>query len=524
MTSIYGLTGTRLPIHPQPRQDELLTHWFLRLAHANGLKAQGLADYAFGHPSSFWARDQDRYPTLGVVERIAELTGRDPGDVSALTLAGHKGVNPTDEGRVHLLPWVLPVGVYHRTRRNFGMQFCPYCLMEDSIPYFRRRWRLAFATICDRHGSMLHDRCPECGASVAAFRNDIGHWRKFTPGDYTLCWKCGFDLRRAPVYCAPGPDGLSLVAQRSLVTFHDLGWWFLSDNTTIPFACQYLDVLRHLLLFLDSTAGHRLLNFIAQQTGWEPAIAPKPGRRVFELLPVMTRHRRLVSAFWLLNEWPERFIRAATTVRITQSMLLRSATLPFWFESVVRFNLDGVRNPATAEEAGHAARYLARCGKVSRGAVGRLLGSKDAEAAKPYAMRWPSIRDTDLQRWIDEIGREIAGMPPTRVRYVLERDRTIFRVMLVTGWPARQILAMTVRDAVRIAVTPAHQRTHPGALAGILLGYLQRTRRLLAGTNSGDALFIGWRRGRIGEKDFGLRVQRARGLLPPRRTAHLGAN
>jgi len=69
MSRIYGLLGTRLPIHPQPYPDELLTHWFFRLAHANYLKAQTLADYLFGYYSTFWNRDQDKLASPEVIER-----------------------------------------------------------------------------------------------------------------------------------------------------------------------------------------------------------------------------------------------------------------------------------------------------------------------------------------------------------------------------------------------------------------------------------------------------------------------
>ncbi|WP_369124446.1 TniQ family protein, partial [Undibacterium sp. CCC2.1] len=64
--------------------------------------------------------------------------------------------------------------MYHRKRNAYGLQFCPTCLAEDSVPYFRRRWRVAFYTVCNEHKTMLLDRCPKCGSSVAAHRLDIG--------------------------------------------------------------------------------------------------------------------------------------------------------------------------------------------------------------------------------------------------------------------------------------------------------------------------------------------------------------
>lgn len=42
------------------------------------------------------------------------------------------------------------------------LQYCSLCLKEDPRPYFRRKWRLVSVTCCQRHGCLLHDRCPIC--------------------------------------------------------------------------------------------------------------------------------------------------------------------------------------------------------------------------------------------------------------------------------------------------------------------------------------------------------------------------
>lgn len=84
MSGIYGLLGARLPMHPQPLPNELFSHWFYRLAHANNLKAQTFADQAFGRYSSFWARDQDKLASPEIIGRISDLTGQLPEDIRAL--------------------------------------------------------------------------------------------------------------------------------------------------------------------------------------------------------------------------------------------------------------------------------------------------------------------------------------------------------------------------------------------------------------------------------------------------------
>ena len=67
-----------------------------------------------------------------------------------------------------------------------------------------------------------------------------------------------------------------------------------------------------------------------------------------------------------------------------------------------------------------------------------------------------------------------------------------------------------VTSITNLSHTPMEGSTLRGAVAGVLLTYLRDTRRYLAGDESGDALFIGWRRKGIGKKNFDLRVLRAR--------------
>lgn len=503
-----GLSGDLWPIHPHRLDDELLSFWIVRTAHSNGLKLQTFTSLALGRNASLWTRDIDRSASDELLGRLSAQTGSSIVELKAGMLSAFEGILFERHHPNGKKNWLLPLGIYHRTRRDFGMQFCPLCLSMDTIPYFRRRWRLAFSTICDRHGVMLHDRCPTCKAPVVYFRNDLGHRKDYKLTNHTLCSQCGFDLCRAPAYSPPAPDGRSIMALRSLVTFHDLGWWFVGSKT-LPYQHLYLDALHHLLMVLSWPLGKRLLDYIEAQTGWSASVGNKQGRTVFESLSVATRHKLLVSALWLLDEWPDRFLRTATDCRLTQSRILKSESLPFWFESAVRLNLGAGHSSGSAEEAKHAAAYLAKRGAVSGQAVGRLLGSRDALASKAYAKKKAGpITDAEFRRRIDITSAEIAALRPRSYRrLLLQRDRTILRLIRMTGWSVKKVLAMTVSDAAMLASTPKGERKFCGAVAGVLLTYQRDTRRYLAGDGSGDALFIGWRRGAIGEKDFRQRIK-----------------
>ena len=185
--------------------------------------------------------------------------------------------------------------------------------------------------------------------------------------------------------------------------------------------------------------------------------------------------------------------------------------MPYWFESEIRLNLGAGFPAPTAEEAKQAAAYLVKGAKeVSGCAVGRLIGSRDSAVARAYAKTKPVVMtDAEFQRVIDRLDGEIRGLRPrSPKRLILQRDRTIFRLMRVTGWSARKLLSLTVGDAAALASMSRATRTYPGEVAGVQLTYLRDTRRYLMGDGSGDKLFIKWRGAGIGEKNWGLRVRR----------------
>lgn len=499
-------------MHPHRLEDELLSSLIVRTAHANRIKLQTFTTLGLGREAALWNRDIDRSASDALLNALRAQTGSSVEELRGGMLSTYEGTLFERHNANGNTNWILPLGIYHRTRKGFGMQFCPLCLFFDPVPYYRRAWRLAFVTMCDRHGTMLHDRCPACASPVVYFRNDLGRRSDYRIGDHVSCWKCGFDLRRAPAYGPSGPDGKSVMALRSLVAFHDLGWWF-QGGADIPYGHLYFDALHHLLMFLPSARGRRLLEFVERETGWRAAIGDQAGRTPFDLRPVGVRHELLVAALWLLDDWPDRFVRAAKAVGLAQSHILRSEHRPFWFESEIRLNLGAGFGAPTAEEAKHAAAYLVRSGsEVSGASVGRLIGGRDAEAAKLYAKAKPAPpSDEEFRRMIDGLDAEIAGLRQlSRRRLVLQRDKAILRLLRMTGWTARKVLALTVGDAVRLASMPKGARDFPGEVAGLLLTYLRDTRRYLAGDDSGDALFIGWRSGGIGEKDWGLRMARTK--------------
>lgn len=493
MSRIYGLIGNRLPIHPQPYPDELLSHWFLRLAHKNNLKTQTLADYAFGRYSSFWARDQDKLASPRVIQRLSDLTGKPPDDIRALTLASYEGKVYASHNAFGHNRWILPLGIYHRTWRRFGLQYCPLCLFEDAEPYFRRHWRLALSTVCEKHGVLMHDRCYRCGAPVMYFRNDLGHRARHNFKTSACCHACGANLARAPAYDPPGPDGQTLAMLRSLRIALDMGWWW-AGLETIHFGHLFFDVLHRLASLLAAGKGPKLLKEVERRIGADVFQGRQiPNRVSLEQRALIERHWLICMALWLLQDWPARFVDTCQSARMWQSWLLSGERFPYWFEAILDERLNQTRYIPNAEEAGNVARFLSRYGRaLSMKSVGHLLGGRDIQATRAYAAsqagRWPQTVD-DFDRLLVTLETRIRSMKAGGVGQLLaERDRVILLLMKASGWEAARVLQLRCAD--RVSVLSQVGRCWPG-VQWPFLRYLQVIRPALVREERCEALFVG---------------------------------
>ncbi len=56
-------------------------------------------------------------------------------------------------------------------KKIFYNKYCPKCLKQDSIPFFRKNWMHPFITICQRHRILLKRSCPHCGARIEFWKS-----------------------------------------------------------------------------------------------------------------------------------------------------------------------------------------------------------------------------------------------------------------------------------------------------------------------------------------------------------------
>lgn len=320
------------PAFTRPKDDELLSSWLIRLSHAHETKIQTFCASVW--PTlSIWNRDIDKHPSEEVLQTLADFTPTPYKRVLETTLlAVSERLNGCNIS-ASFSPWLTQVGVYHRTRRNFGLAYCPGCLEADGdTPYFRVSWRLAFYNVCHKCGIFLHDRCSNCGAPVMFFRNDIGQVKAHVGGKISVCSSCSFDLSHSPKSIAPVSQ---LRVCKTIYRIAREGW-----NSRVVYPHLFFSVLRRLINLLCSNKKQtKALQFDLSKRFGQDHQEFKRGVH-FENMEILIRNKLVQKAMWLIEEWPDRFIGVMRFHELKSSSLLGDAKgdLPFWFDSIVRDN------------------------------------------------------------------------------------------------------------------------------------------------------------------------------------------
>lgn len=321
--------GRIWPAHPKPLPDELLSSWIVRVAQANGIKLQTLCWILFGNARSPWNRDIDRSAPKWLLKAMSEHTGVNYWDAYHATLTTYRTILYPNRRRSGQLRWILPVRTYAMNRKGYGQQFCPLCLAEDLIPYFRKTWRVALFTFCPKHQVILRDACPSCGVPVVFHRNDFGVEQGNTKPIFT-CYACGFDFRAATTTAAIFPSKeirglfceMLVFLQTPIVRMErfDLGFFAVLHQF-----CR--------IMGSHQNAGS-LQSFVANRLGMELKEI-ELGRTSIERRRIAERHDLLLCALWLLAAPTERIREAWETRAVRYNLMLKDVDeSPKWFSQL----------------------------------------------------------------------------------------------------------------------------------------------------------------------------------------------
>ncbi|WP_418949243.1 TniQ family protein [Pseudomonas putida] len=214
-----------VPMHPQPRVGEIFSSWLVRLSLANGLPLHSFYSGLLRYRQAIWNRDIDRHPPISFLECLNHATKVPISQLNELTLVRYEGLFYDELSATGVVPWLLPLGIYHRTHKLAGMQFCPLCLKEDSNPYYRLKWRVGLIVLCDVHNCVLVDRCPKCNSPVIFHRHGIGRGKYLHPNCLKYCYSCNHNLSTVEPTYPDWPDlGSQSLLERLIREFEFCPW------------------------------------------------------------------------------------------------------------------------------------------------------------------------------------------------------------------------------------------------------------------------------------------------------------
>lgn len=272
-------TAQLLPLRPRPKEQELLSSWIIRLARANGLKAQSFVRL-ISEGTSFWSRDPDRYVSTAVLRALSDRTALPENAIEGLTLRSFDGTVTRACGASARAQWILPLGVFHRVRRLFGLMACTDFLHAD--PYYKKEWRLALTVACPTHKVWLIDRCPYCSSPLMLHRSDQGSKKRYECGVFERCSACDRTFPLGEEAPAAVIHGQMQLRQVLLGEHNKIG----SINCS-PF--EFLLCLRIMIGLLCIERGQ---------------LESEERASLFEALSVRERAPLILSGLRLLGNWP----------------------------------------------------------------------------------------------------------------------------------------------------------------------------------------------------------------------------
>ncbi len=304
----FGVAPKRWSFLLPRLEDELLSSWLTRAAHAHGTGPHSFCAQIYPH-AQIWTRDIDRSVSDELIGQIAASVKADP---AAIVGASLRPIAERLAGRVPAptssdVPFLLRVGVLHRTRTLHGLQYCPACLAAPPT-FYRRAWRIGFVTACANHAILLHDGCPRCDAPVVPQRAPIGKIGR--------CHICKYELAGAP----------HIPADSSLLAFQNalMGYLLEGRDGIVSWDVDPFCALRTLVAV---ATPRPVLNALCERFQIERP-ADTEQRLVFEHVRGSMRRALLSIVNAWTASWPDRFIAVAQDAGLTRRSFQRRSMPP----------------------------------------------------------------------------------------------------------------------------------------------------------------------------------------------------
>lgn len=375
-----------LPIHPQPKEGEILTSWMVRLSLENRFHLHTFYAKLLNYKKQIWTRDVDRSATLELIQLLSACSSCPVSRIEATTLRHYNGLMYENVRTNGITKWVVPLGVYHRLHR-IGMQCCPVCLQDES-PYYCLKWRTSFFTVCEKHQCFLIDECPECKAKIEYHRLGIGKFTNAYATNLKLCSKCYYDLSSAaPLFPPRLPEHIFL-EYRNVLKSVARNRWSRTLNLPATYPLAFFEGLRGLLMLMNRRSAIELRKNINKSIAIDLPLE-KDCSQEFVFLGIHERFKLLMACFWLMHDWPYRFVDILKISKLSRSRFAEDVDqFPFWLQQPLNRYLDQRHYIPSPEEVDSIVDYLKSKGMpVNAPSVAKVLGI-GRDFARTFNSHW----------------------------------------------------------------------------------------------------------------------------------------
>ena len=308
---------------PNPQEGELLSSWLTRIAIEHRYSLSKFISLFVRHDgSSLTRKDLDSSYDEELFERLHLKSTLSKKEILSMSLRSEEGYLFTCNDCLYL-PNQIRKLIDKRT--HYGLMYCPQCLSESQIPYFRKIWRYTFYNACPKHKNFLTDRCWRCYSRVDLLK--IKHMK-----DICICYNCEKDLRESETIRISSKQEYGLKAIRWFEAGLKRGYFIINhQRINSVFVFESFTRLSYLLNRKENLklSGFPLLN------DYKALCQKLQKYNSKKALAIEKDFLLTAMGYYLFQNYPKNFIRFAKDNHITHRDFVHGFDCSFWYKSLV---------------------------------------------------------------------------------------------------------------------------------------------------------------------------------------------
>ncbi|MFA7569991.1 MAG: TniQ family protein [Sulfurimonadaceae bacterium] len=355
-------------IVPKPLKDELLSSWLTRMAKEHRRLLSEFISLFIRHDGSAIARtDIDFLYNEELFEHLVQKSHLSYKGIFNLSLRSEEGYLYTCSE--HDLYPPLQIRKLTDKRMHNGLMYCPQCLAEDNVPYFRKQWRYHSINVCTKHRVLLLDRCLKCHSKIELSK--IKHFKELS-----ICHKCENDLRLGMYTYLESNFEYAIQATKWFENGLKNGYFIINQEKV--YSVFVFGSFQYLRCLLDKKEK-LVLNYFPLIDEYKRICSNLEHYNFKENLSIKKELMLTSMVYSLFQNYPYNLIEFALSNKLThRAFVHRIKDIPFWYKKMIDELIpicNNIGREISESEVRGAIKYLKSTGKVvNQKNVGGILG------------------------------------------------------------------------------------------------------------------------------------------------------